>query len=241
MREKKTWWDSYETTGEMRVEENQRRGRPKVRRTLGSVYRCPEHGGGGNSRRFYDRLILAVNRRKGFGRNERILYLNFTQLRRVFRVRTLRTVRVYVISFTACECGVFYSTGNCSEGFGKCECKPAYAAPDCDRCSEGYYGYPDCKPCDCFLEGTRNGQCENKGGQCPCKQNFGGKVCYQCADGFYDFPKCKRKRSHHHMSRPKIKTRHRSANGDSLLVERRGNSVRKTHFHSYSVNISKSF
>eukprot|EP00102_Acyrthosiphon_pisum_P016424 XP_008187385.2 PREDICTED: laminin subunit alpha [Acyrthosiphon pisum] len=90
-----------------------------------------------------------------------------------------------------CNCDHFYSTGNCSEGFGKCECKAAYAAPDCDRCSEGYYGYPDCKPCECFLDGTRGRQCENTGGQCPCKQNFGGKFCYQCADGFYNFPQCK--------------------------------------------------
>lgn len=93
----------------------------------------------------------------------------------------------------ACNCDHFYSTGNCSEGFGKCECKAAYAAPDCDRCSEGYYGYPDCKPCECFLDGTRGRQCETTGGQCPCKQNFSGKFCYQCAEGFYNFPQCKRK------------------------------------------------
>ncbi|VVC44657.1 Hypothetical protein CINCED_3A025090 [Cinara cedri] len=90
-----------------------------------------------------------------------------------------------------CNCDYFYSTGNCSEGFGKCECKEAYASPDCDKCSEGYYGYPDCKPCECYLNGTRGRQCENTGGQCPCKQNFGGKFCYQCADGFYNFPECK--------------------------------------------------
>lgn len=93
----------------------------------------------------------------------------------------------------ACDCNNFYSTGNCSEGFGKCECKEAYASPDCDRCSDGYYGYPLCKPCECFLNGTRGRQCEDTGGQCPCKQNFGGKFCYQCADGYYNFPECKRK------------------------------------------------
>ncbi|XP_050541070.1 laminin subunit alpha [Daktulosphaira vitifoliae] len=90
-----------------------------------------------------------------------------------------------------CDCNHFYSTGNCSEGFGKCECKPAYAAPDCKSCSEGYYDYPECKPCECFPEGTRGKQCENNGGMCPCKQNFGGQFCYQCAEGFYDFPECK--------------------------------------------------
>ncbi|KAK6627792.1 hypothetical protein RUM44_010271 [Polyplax serrata] len=89
-----------------------------------------------------------------------------------------------------CQCDVYYSTGNCAEGTGQCECRKEYQEPKCDSCSFGYFGYPDCKPCECFQNGTRGYFCEAQGGACPCKPNFGGKFCYQCAEGFYDFPNC---------------------------------------------------
>lgn len=75
---------------------------------------------------------------------------------------------------TACQCDVFYSTGNCAEGSGRCECRPEFQAPNCDSCSTGYYDYPNCKPCDCHMNGTRDDICEVGGGQCPCRQNFAG-------------------------------------------------------------------
>merc|ERR1719412_382614 len=51
-----------------------------------------------------------------------------------------------------CDCGddPRYS-GNCSPGGGKCECAEAFrGADDCSACADGYYDYPDCKPCDCY-------------------------------------------------------------------------------------------
>jgi laminin alpha 3/5 len=39
---------------------------------------------------------------------------------------------------------------------GECECKPAFmGAKDCSACADGFYDYPECKPCDCFANGTR--------------------------------------------------------------------------------------
>ena len=90
----------------------------------------------------------------------------------------------------ACACDSFYSTGNCEEGSGRCECKPNYLSPDCNQCSEGYYDYPTCRPCDCNSNGTREAICEVGGGQCPCKHNFAGTNCDKCAEGFYNFPQC---------------------------------------------------
>ncbi|KAL3275284.1 hypothetical protein HHI36_020052 [Cryptolaemus montrouzieri] len=90
-----------------------------------------------------------------------------------------------------CDCDNFYSTGNCSEGTGKCECRKEFSPPDCDSCSFGYFGYPNCKPCECFLNGTINLQCESKNGNCNCLPNFGGEYCKECAPGYYNFPECK--------------------------------------------------
>lgn len=95
-----------------------------------------------------------------------------------------------IIFFTACDCDNFYSTGNCAEGSGKCECKPAYQEPDCRTCSYGYFGYPECEPCRCNLNGTEGYHCEPIHGICPCKPNFSGDYCTKCADGYYNYPEC---------------------------------------------------
>lgn len=103
----------------------------------------------------------------------------------------LQRARVsFLLYLSACNCDNYYSTGNCAEGSGQCECKPQFQAPHCDSCSFGYYDYPLCKPCDCHLNGTRDLQCEAKDGQCPCRHNYGGKFCKECADTFFNFPEC---------------------------------------------------
>jgi hypothetical protein len=100
---------------------------------------------------------------------------------------------LFHFSFAACSCNHFFSTGNCAEGSGLCECRKEFTPPHCDSCSFGYYGYPDCRPCECFLNGTKDLQCEALNGQCPCLYNFGGQYCRECASGFFSYPDCKRK------------------------------------------------
>ncbi|XP_071477998.1 LOW QUALITY PROTEIN: laminin subunit alpha-5-like, partial [Diadema antillarum] len=90
-----------------------------------------------------------------------------------------------------CNCDPVLSTGNCAPYTGQCECRPEYAGPDCTECNEGYYGYPNCIPCDCNVNGTENKVCQVNGGQCPCKPNFIGRNCNLCASSFYGFPECK--------------------------------------------------
>ncbi|XP_075229000.1 laminin subunit alpha [Lycorma delicatula] len=89
-----------------------------------------------------------------------------------------------------CNCNQFFATGNCAEGSGQCECKPEFNPPLCDSCSFGHYGYPECRPCDCHINGTEGDHCEATDGKCPCKPNYSGKFCDQCAEGFYNFPEC---------------------------------------------------
>ncbi|XP_014209765.1 laminin subunit alpha isoform X2 [Copidosoma floridanum] len=89
-----------------------------------------------------------------------------------------------------CKCDHFYSTGNCYDSTGQCECRPEYSAPNCDSCSYGYFGYPDCRRCECHLNGTDGYHCEATEGQCPCKENYAGHYCDICAEEYYDFPNC---------------------------------------------------
>ncbi|XP_076046327.1 laminin subunit alpha isoform X4 [Oratosquilla oratoria] len=89
-----------------------------------------------------------------------------------------------------CRCDYFYSTGNCADGTGQCECRPEFLPPFCNECNDGYYDYPNCKPCDCDRNGTQGGICEVGGGQCPCKENYDGLNCNRCAPGYYNFPDC---------------------------------------------------
>ncbi|XP_066588247.1 laminin subunit alpha [Prorops nasuta] len=89
-----------------------------------------------------------------------------------------------------CDCNHFYSTGNCSEFDGKCECRKEFTPPNCDSCSYGYYGYPKCRPCDCNIEGTDGYQCEANEGFCSCKPNFAGHHCDHCAEGYYKINEC---------------------------------------------------
>ncbi|ALC44510.1 LanA [Drosophila busckii] len=90
-----------------------------------------------------------------------------------------------------CNCDFFYSTGHCEEETGKCECRAAFQPPNCDSCSYGYYGYPQCRECECNLNGTNGYNCEAVNGICPCKPNFAGALCKECAESYYGFPECK--------------------------------------------------
>ncbi|XP_045458049.1 laminin subunit alpha [Melitaea cinxia] len=89
-----------------------------------------------------------------------------------------------------CNCDLHYSTGNCEEETGRCECRVEFNPPNCDSCAYGYFDYPNCKPCTCNLNGTEGQHCTPTDGMCPCKYNYAGKSCEICADGYYS-PECK--------------------------------------------------
>ncbi|ULT96990.1 hypothetical protein L3Y34_005063 [Caenorhabditis briggsae] len=84
----------------------------------------------------------------------------------------------------ACDCDPDKHTGSCAEETGKCECQARFVGENCDQCALGYYDPPECKPCECFVNGTVGDVCLPEDGQCPCKPGFGGTFCDTCADGF---------------------------------------------------------
>ncbi|XP_041356694.1 laminin subunit alpha-like [Gigantopelta aegis] len=90
-----------------------------------------------------------------------------------------------------CECDLHVSTGECEAESGRCLCRREYTGEYCDRCSAGYFGYPNCVPCECNINGTENAICTVQSGHCPCKFNYVGRKCDMCAFGFYDFPECR--------------------------------------------------
>ena len=100
-----------------------------------------------------------------------------------------------MFSFTGCGCSTSGSiSAICDANSGRCTCRPNYTGFQCNRCKEGYYGFPNCLPCDCNSEGSleeRLNTCDTVDGQCFCKPTFSGLKCDRCLPGFYGFPDCK--------------------------------------------------
>ncbi|XP_074102845.1 wing blister [Cotesia typhae] len=66
-----------------------------------------------------------------------------------------------------------------------CHCKPGYSGVRCEKCSYGYYGYPDipggvCSPCNCNPAGSASDECDEQTGQCNCRPGSTGRDCSQC-------------------------------------------------------------
>lgn len=78
--------------------------------------------------------------------------------------------------FQACNCSISGSSGlQCDKHFGTCPCKVGYEGNKCDRCTFGYYGFPNCRKCLCNSAGTLDTECRtedcqcNEDGSCNCK------------------------------------------------------------------------
>ncbi|VDK44418.1 unnamed protein product [Anisakis simplex] len=90
----------------------------------------------------------------------------------------------FVDHFFSCHCDPTKHTGICAEETAKCECKAQFVGENCDQCAMGYYSPPECKPCECAINGTVGGTCLPIDDQCPCKPNYDGVFCQSCAAGF---------------------------------------------------------
>lgn len=52
----------------------------------------------------------------------------------------------------ACQCDYDGSLSfECEQFGGQCQCKPNVIGRKCEACKTGYYGFPNCKECDCPL------------------------------------------------------------------------------------------
>ncbi|XP_034027667.1 laminin subunit alpha-5 [Thalassophryne amazonica] len=93
-----------------------------------------------------------------------------------------------VVGCDVCNCshvGVVLPNISCDTLSGQCRCKNNIVGRQCDRCAPGFYGYPDCKPCDCNEAGTEESVCDSFSGQCLCKENVQGSRCDQCRVGTF--------------------------------------------------------
>ena len=76
-----------------------------------------------------------------------------------------------------CKCDRRGSTSyECQSFGGQCPCKPNVIGRTCSACRMGYYGFPDCKPCNC----PATAYCEPRTGKCVCPPRVTGDNCTEC-------------------------------------------------------------
>ncbi|KAJ8370727.1 hypothetical protein SKAU_G00107550 [Synaphobranchus kaupii] len=93
-----------------------------------------------------------------------------------------------LVGCEVCNCsrpGITSPDVSCDTSSGQCRCKNNIIGRQCDRCSPGFYGYPNCRQCDCNEAGTENSVCDAVSGQCLCKENVEGARCDQCRVGTF--------------------------------------------------------
>ncbi|XP_043921292.1 laminin subunit alpha-3 isoform X3 [Protopterus annectens] len=75
-----------------------------------------------------------------------------------------------------CNCHVEGSTSRiCNPMGGQCSCKTFVIGRQCSRCATGYYGFPNCRPCNCG-----NRLCDEITGQCICPPHTVKPQCEIC-------------------------------------------------------------
>ncbi|OCT62438.1 laminin subunit alpha-5 isoform X2 [Xenopus laevis] len=76
----------------------------------------------------------------------------------------------------SCNCHEAGALGTTCEPYGgQCNCRPNVIGRDCSRCATGYWGFPNCRPCDC---GSR--LCDEVTGQCICPPRTIKPECIAC-------------------------------------------------------------
>ncbi|XP_039610679.1 laminin subunit alpha-3-like isoform X3 [Polypterus senegalus] len=103
-----------------------------------------------------------------------------------------------------CFCKPNYSGKNCNQcaegyyGFPQCQRIPIYPtrSPSAGHivepkvCPSGYFGPPNCKPCQCTGPGVVDPTCDPQTGECRCRTEFQGVHCEQCAPQYFNYPYC---------------------------------------------------
>lgn len=83
-----------------------------------------------------------------------------------------------------------YSSLECKQDNGQCDCQPYVTGKNCDRCETGFFNITSgtgCRFCDCDTIGSVNSTCDVVTGACICKPGITGRRCDQCAPYHYSF------------------------------------------------------
>ena len=89
----------------------------------------------------------------------------------------------------ALECGCNMTgseENNCAKIGGQCPCKDNIIGRTCTRCKPGYFGYPDCKQCNC----PPTARCDESTGECICAPHVTGppeKPCSECEENTFGY------------------------------------------------------
>ncbi|XP_049892775.1 laminin subunit beta-1b [Epinephelus moara] len=77
-------------------------------------------------------------------------------------------------------------TSFCHEATGQCECVPGATGRQCSHCLQGFWGFPQCRPCHC---NGHSEYCHPQTGECQgCRDFTTGHHCERCLDGYHGDP-----------------------------------------------------
>jgi len=83
-----------------------------------------------------------------------------------------------------CACDYEGSTSfECEQFGGQCSCKANIIGRQCEACKTGFYGFPNCQPCDC----PSTAICEKETGECICPPRVTGDRCDKCVPYTFGF------------------------------------------------------
>uniref|UniRef100_A0A8B9U440 Laminin subunit alpha 5 n=1 Tax=Anas zonorhyncha TaxID=75864 RepID=A0A8B9U440_9AVES len=103
-------------------------------------------------------------------------YINPSTSSRFCRDSAISLSLFYNNGAQPCQCHEAGARGSQCEPFGgQCPCKSNVIGRECSRCATGYWGFPNCRPCDC---GTR--LCDEVTGQCICPPHTLKPECIVC-------------------------------------------------------------
>uniref|UniRef100_U3K7L1 Laminin subunit alpha 5 n=1 Tax=Ficedula albicollis TaxID=59894 RepID=U3K7L1_FICAL len=103
-------------------------------------------------------------------------YINPSTSSRFCRDSAISLSLFYNNGAQPCRCHEAGARGSQCQPFGgQCPCRSNVIGRECSRCATGYWGFPNCRPCDC---GTR--LCDEVTGQCICPPHTLKPECVVC-------------------------------------------------------------
>ncbi|KAM3858939.1 laminin subunit beta-1b [Diretmus argenteus] len=74
----------------------------------------------------------------------------------------------------------------CHEATGQCECVPGASGRQCTHCLPDFWGFPQCRPCQC---NGHSDYCDPQTGECQgCRDFTTGHNCERCLSGYHGDP-----------------------------------------------------